>query len=85
MERRKFTREFKLEAVRLIKDRGVSYVQASADLIRALMWDASACASKNSSLLKGWLLIENNFRLREHIMNTMRGSIGGRLGEATIS
>jgi transposase-like protein len=32
MERRKFTREFKLEAVRLIRDRGVSYVQASADL-----------------------------------------------------
>jgi transposase-like protein len=27
-----FTREFKLEAVRLIKDRGVSYVQASQDL-----------------------------------------------------
>ena len=27
MERRKFRREFKLEAVRLIKDRGVSYVQ----------------------------------------------------------
>ena len=32
MERRKFTREFKLEAVRLIKDRGVSYAQASHDL-----------------------------------------------------
>src|ERR1700683_2457863 len=32
MERRRFTREFKLEAVRLIRDRGVSYVQASADL-----------------------------------------------------
>jgi transposase len=32
MERRKFTREFKLEAVRLIRDRGVSYVQASRDL-----------------------------------------------------
>src|SRR5258705_14010506 len=32
MERRKFTREFKLEAVRLTKDRGVSYVQASQDL-----------------------------------------------------
>ena len=32
MERRKFTREFKPEAVRLIKDRGVSYVQASQDL-----------------------------------------------------
>ena len=29
MKRRKFTREFKLEAVRLIKDRGVSYGQAS--------------------------------------------------------
>jgi transposase-like protein len=32
MERRKFTREFKLEAVRLIKDRGVSYARASEDL-----------------------------------------------------
>ena len=32
MERRKFTREFKLEAVRPIKDRGVSYVQALEDL-----------------------------------------------------
>ena len=32
MERRKFTREFKLEAVRLIKGRGVSYVRAAQDL-----------------------------------------------------
>jgi transposase len=32
MERRKFTREFKLEADRLIKDRGVSYARASEDL-----------------------------------------------------
>ena len=32
MERRKFTREFKLEAVRLIKERCVSYAQASQDL-----------------------------------------------------
>ena len=32
MERRKFTREFKLEAVRLIRDRGVSYAQAAQDL-----------------------------------------------------
>ena len=32
MERRRFTREFKLEAVRLIKERGVSYAQASDDL-----------------------------------------------------
>jgi len=32
MERRKFTREFKLEAVKLIKERGVSYARAAQDL-----------------------------------------------------
>ena len=32
MERRKFTREFKLVAVRLIRDRGVVYARASQDL-----------------------------------------------------
>jgi transposase-like protein len=32
MERRKFTREYKLEAVKLIKDRGVAVSQASQDL-----------------------------------------------------
>ena len=32
MERRRFTRGFKLEAVRLIRDRGVSFAQASEDL-----------------------------------------------------
>lgn len=32
MERWKFTREFKVEAVRLIKERGVSNAQASQDL-----------------------------------------------------
>src|SRR6188472_3998380 len=32
MQRRKFTREFKIEAVRLIRDRGVSVAQASVDL-----------------------------------------------------
>jgi transposase len=32
MERRQFTREFKLEAVRLIKDRGVAYARAAEDL-----------------------------------------------------
>ena len=32
MERWQHTREFKLEAVRLIRDRGVSYAQASRDL-----------------------------------------------------
>ena len=32
MERRRFTREFKLEAVKLIRERGVSVAQASRDL-----------------------------------------------------
>jgi transposase len=32
VQRRKFSREFKLEAVKLIKERGVSVVQASRDL-----------------------------------------------------
>jgi transposase len=32
MERRKFTREFKLEAVKLVTERGVAYVQVSRDL-----------------------------------------------------
>jgi transposase len=32
MGRRQFSREFKLEAVRLVKERGISVVQASRDL-----------------------------------------------------
>lgn len=32
MERRKFTREFKFDAVRLIKARGLTFAQASQDL-----------------------------------------------------
>jgi transposase len=32
MERRKFTREFKLEAVKLIHERGVTVAQAARDL-----------------------------------------------------
>jgi transposase len=32
MERRRFTREFKLEAVRLVTERGVTIAQASRDL-----------------------------------------------------
>ena len=43
MERRKFTAEFKLEAVRLIKERGVSYTQASVDL------------DVHQSQLRGWV------------------------------
>lgn len=32
MQRRKFSREYKLEAVRLVRERGVSVAQASRDL-----------------------------------------------------
>ena len=32
MERRKFSREFKLEAVKLVVDRGVGFAQAARDL-----------------------------------------------------
>ena len=32
MERRKFTREYKLEAVKLVKERGVSVAEAARDL-----------------------------------------------------
>ena len=32
MQRRKFSREFKVEAVRLVRDRGVSGAQAARDL-----------------------------------------------------
>ena len=32
MQRRKFSREFKLKAVRLVRDRGVSAAQAARDL-----------------------------------------------------
>jgi transposase-like protein len=43
MQRRKFTPELKLEAVRLIRDRGVFYAQASRDL------------SVHVSLLRKWV------------------------------
>ncbi len=32
MKRRKFSREFKIEAVKLVRERGVSVAQASRDL-----------------------------------------------------
>ncbi len=32
MQRRRFTREFKVEAVKLVRDRGVSVAQAARDL-----------------------------------------------------
>ena len=43
MQRRKFSREFKLEAVNLVKVRGVSIVQASRDL------------DLNHNMLRRWL------------------------------
>ena len=40
MERRKFTREFKLEAVKLIRERGVTVAQAARDLSAWLLAQA---------------------------------------------
>jgi transposase-like protein len=39
-KRRKFTREFKLEAVRLMKDRGVSYARR-----KTLTFTSRSCAT----------------------------------------
>lgn len=44
MQRRKFSREFKLEAVRLVKDRGVAVAQAARDLDYTRMCCANGCA-----------------------------------------
>lgn len=43
MGRRQFTREFKVEAVRLVRDRGVTVAQASRDL------------GVHENLLRGWI------------------------------
>ena len=43
MQRRKFSREFKLEAVRLVKERGVAVAQASRDL------------DLHENVLRGWM------------------------------
>jgi hypothetical protein len=41
MERRRFTREFKPEAVKLIKERGVGYVQATRGVSKPIHRDLS--------------------------------------------
>ena len=43
MERKKYSREFKLEAVNLVRDRGVAMVQAARDL------------DLNHNMLRRWL------------------------------
>ena len=48
MQRRKFSREFKLEAVRMVRERGVTIAQASRDLdvhanvLRKWVWELVA-------------------------------------------
>ena len=48
MERRKFTREFKMEAVKLVRDRGVTMAQAARDVgvhgtvLRRWVWEGIA-------------------------------------------
>jgi transposase-like protein len=54
MERRQFTREFKLEALRLIKERGVSYAQASADLgVNAAAQLGKAACGRSAACIPG--------------------------------
>jgi hypothetical protein len=67
MERRNFTREFKREAVRLIKDRGVSYVQASQDwaCIRrscAILISTVGTSIWGSQARAGWLRPDSRTR-----------------------
>jgi hypothetical protein len=45
MTRRKFSREFKIEAVRLVTERGVTVAQACRDLI----WPRACCAGGSVS------------------------------------
>ncbi len=46
MQRRKFSREFKLEAVKLVRERGVSVSQAARDLdLHENVACANGCAS----------------------------------------
>ena len=63
MERRKFTREFKLEAVRLIKDRGASYVHASEDL------------GVDPSQLRDWVKKFAGRRLASHMTKAMTSGV----------
>jgi Transposase len=85
MERRRFTREFKLEAVRLIRDRGVSYAQASEDL---KVSPASPPRGRPYSLLRllGWQPLQQPRDLyRVPIASTRRrgdGALIERLGNA---
>ena len=57
MRRRKFSREFKVEAVKLVKERGVSVAQAARDLdvhenvMRK--WVSSAPIQRKRSLARG--------------------------------
>jgi len=47
MQRRKFSREFKLEAVKLVRERGVSVSQAARDLdLHENVARASGCVSR---------------------------------------
>ena len=51
MQRRRFSREFKLEAVRLVKDRGVAAAQAARDL------------DVHENVLRQWVKVERKVGL----------------------
>ena len=78
MERRKFSREFKLEAVKLIKERGVSVAQASRDLgIRCTqVWDLRKVDFSAFIAMACWL---------RHRVSAVRLGLSGRSHHAAES
>ena len=97
MQRRKFSREFKLEAVKLVLERGVSAAQAARDLdvhanvlrkwIREAEGDPGSAFPGHGNLRSEQLEIE---RLRRELarMNAERDILkksGGQLGAASFA
>ena len=68
MQRRKFSREFKLEAVKLVRERGVSVSQAASDLdlhenvlrkwVREAESKAHRTSSRDCNAIKSWTIFD---------------------------
>ena len=57
MQRRRFSREFKVEMVRLVTDRGVSIAQATRDVLRKRVKEFEADQA-HYRLLELWNLLQ---------------------------
>lgn len=66
MERRKFTREFNLEAVKLIQERGVTVTQAARDL------------GVHGTVLRRW--VHRRDGCVRHSVSRVQASMPGELG-----